>query len=334
MKHCQWPLRGLVVLTITSFTGCGSLRSAEFGVLKSQAPKMVLTDDVTEYPHESVFVYEDIENFVRSMEAIAGGMDSAQALQAIYFDHATPGLLMFMDKYDLNVNRMINALNKYPEEYARIPKTLDILLSRENDFRQSYAGIKGAIPNAVFPPTYFLVAGYRGIGSGSIEGPLISIEKQTSESIYDDLAATLVHEMVHMEQLAAQGEAYFAIFSGAERTLLATSIREGGATFMTQLIAGGSKYQKPAEDYYLAHEEELWRAFGSEMYGNEMGDWLWSEPANTDWPRDLGYVIGARIVEHYYNNAADKHKAAARIMAITDYPGFLTLSEYGLKFAE
>lgn len=140
--------------------------------------------------------------------------------------------------------------------------------------------------------------------------------------------------MVHMEQLAAVGETYFAIFSGEERTLLATSIREGGATFMVQLITGGSKYKKGAWDYYLGNEEKLWQKFSSEMYGNDMGNWLWRKPENIDWPRDLGYVIGARIVEHYYNNADDKQKAAMQIMAITDYPGFLKLSGYGQKYEE
>ena len=324
MKHYQKAHPCLVSILLIALSGMAI----------AQSPNMVLTDNKTENPKKAIFVFKDIENFAISMKAIASGMDSTQALQTLYFDQATPGLRMFMDKYDLNTKRMINALKKHSEVYARIPKNLEILKSQENKFKQTYAKIKRIIPNAVFPPTYFLVAGHRGIGSGSIEGPLISIEKKTPQSIRGDLTATLVHEMVHMEQLAAVGDAYFDIFSGEERTLLATSIREGGATFITQLITGGSKHKNLAWDYFLSHEKELWQKFSNEMYGNEMGDWLWSKPANSDWPQDLGYAIGARIIENYYNNAPDKPKAAMQIMAITDYPAFLKLSGYGSNFDE
>ena len=87
---------------------------------------------------------------------------------------------------------------------------------------------------------------------------MISIEKNTHASIREaDIEPTLVHEMIHMEQLAAVGEAYFDIFSGEERTLLALSIREGGATWFAELIAGGSVHKNLARDYCLAHEQEL-----------------------------------------------------------------------------
>jgi hypothetical protein len=142
------------------------------------------------------------------------------------------------------------------------------------------------------------VAGYRGIGSGSVEGPLLSIETQSPESIAaGDLESALVHEMIHMQQLSATGEAYFDIFSGPQSTLLALSIREGGATFFSRLITGGSEHKNAARDYFLAHERELWPAFEADMLGSDTGDWLWQTPSNPDQPRDVGYAIGALIVE-------------------------------------
>lgn len=288
-----------------------------------------LTSDVVRDPSDAAFVYDDIENFVSATEAIADGMHPAEAIRALYLDRASPGLLMFVEKYDLTVERLLTAMEEYPEEYARVGSVLDALREQEPSFVQTYKAIARTLPGAVFPPTYFVVAGHRGIGSGSIEGPLISIEKNTPESIRGgDIEPTLVHEMIHMEQLAAAGEAYFDIFSGDERTLLALSIREGAATWFAEVIAGGSRHKNEARDYYLAHEQELWREFSDAMFGLEMGDWLWEDPANPDQPRDLGYVIGARIVETYYQNAADQGRAAMEIMAITDYPDFLERSGY------
>ena len=291
-----------------------------------------LTSNVVHDPADAEFVYDDIENFLSATQAIAGGMDSTEALRTLYFGRASPGLLMFIEKYDLTLVRLREAMEKYPEAYGRIGETLEALRDREPSFVEAYEAIQEVLPGAVYPPTYFVVSGHRGINSGSIEGPLISIEKNTPASVRGgDKEPTMVHEMIHMEQLDAVGEAYFDIFSGPGRTLLANSIREGGATWFAELITGGSRHKNEARDYYLAHEQELWEAFSRDMYGTEMGDWLWETPANPKQPQDLGYAIGARIVETYYANAADPGQAAMEIMAITDYPAFLERSGYPEK---
>ena len=290
-----------------------------------------LTDDIATNPAQARFVYSDIDHFLDAARAIDSGLDPARTLKTLYFERASPGLLMFVEKYDLTVERLTAAMAEHPEAYARLEETLQALRAQEPRFRDVLAELESIIPNAVFPPTYFVVAGHRGIGSGSTEGPLISIEKKTPESIRDDLHATLLHEMVHMQQLAAIGEAYFEIFSGEKRTLLALSIREGAATFVAELITGGSKHKNMARDFLLSHEAEVWQRFQKEMLGNETGDWLWREPSDPDQPRDVGYAVGARIVQSYYESAADKNKAAQEIMAVTDYPTFLEKSGYAAK---
>ncbi len=298
------------------------------GVSEATA-QLRLTSNVAHDPADAKFVYADIENFLSARDAIASGIDPTEALRTLYFDRASPGLLMFVEKYDLTVERLQAAMEEYPREYARIGETLGALREQEPTFVRAYEAIKRTIPGAVFPPTWFVVAGHRGIGSGSKEGPLISIEKNTPESVRDgDIEPTLVHEMIHMEQLAAAGEAYFDIFSGDERTLLALSIREGAATWFAEIITGGSHHKNLARNYYLADEQKLWRMFSEDMFGHEMGDWLWEKPARPEQPQDLGYVIGGRIVETYYKNAADPGRAAMDIMSITDYPGFLAQSGY------
>lgn len=292
-----------------------------------------LTDDVATDPASARFVYDDVENFLQAASLIASGGDAAEAIQVHCLDKASPGLVMFIEKYDLTVERLVKAMNDHPEKYAALADNLRVLRSQEGSFRQAYAKMKEIMPEAVFPPTYFLVAGHRGIGSGSVEGPLISIEKDSAESIRGDLVATLVHEMLHMQQLAAVQEAYFDIFSGDGRTLLALCIREGAATYFAELITGGSEHKNRARDYLLAHEQELWSAFGRDMLGGDTGDWLWSKPGNPEQPRDVGYALGARIVQVYYESAPDKPAAARTILSVTDYPGFLAASGYEARLA-
>ena len=69
------------------------------------------------------------------------------------------------------------------------------------------------------------------------------------------------------------------------------------------------------------------------MNNREFGDWLFSEPKDPDQPRDLGYILGALIVESYYENAGDKKKALEEILKITDYKAFLAKSRYADKFS-
>jgi hypothetical protein len=294
-----------------------------------QTAAQQLTSNVVHEPEESKFVFDDIEHFLEAQAAIAGGMDPSRALQTLYIDRGSPGLGMFVEKYDLTVERLLEAMERHPEAYARIDRTLAALEERRPSFVAAYAEIQRILPGAVFPPTYFVAAGHRGIGSGSVEGPLISIEKNTPASVREgDIEPTLVHEMIHIEQLAAVRDAYFDIFSGSGRTLLANSIREGGATWMAERITGGSRHKNEARDYYLAREQELWDEYSRDMYETEMGDWLWATPADPEQPRDLGYAIGARIVQTYYESARDRGRAAMEIMAITDYPEFLARSGY------
>ena len=286
-----------------------------------------LTENVERDAAKAVFVFGDIERFLEAREAIANGRDTEDALQSLYFDRASPGLRMFMEKYDLGAKRLIKAMANNPEAYERIPDVLLALRRNVPTFRKSYRDISEILPEAVFPPTYFLVSGHRGIGSGSIEGPLISIEKRSAANVAE-LTPTLVHEMIHMQQLAAVGEAYFDIFSGLGRNLLALSIREGAATFFAEVIAGGSKHKNEARAYLASHEAEIWQAFQKDMLSVDIGDWLWKKPANPEQPQDMGYAMGARIVEEFYENAEDKGRAASEVMAITNYPAFLERSGY------
>ena len=64
------------------------------------------------------------------------------------------------------------------------------------------------------------------------------------------------------------------------------------------------------------------------MSGKDTKDWMWSEPEDPEQPRDVGYLIGARIVQTHYEKALDKAKAVSEILSVRDYPAFLERSGY------
>ncbi len=295
---------------------------------RSLGAQQTLTDDISRDPHRAAFVFDDVRRFLEASEAMNRGRDTADALQTLYLERASPGLRLFIEKYDLTAARILAAMREHPDDYRRIPQKLSAIEAAVPMFRRTYADLQEVIPSAVFPPTYFVVAGHRGIGSGSVAGPLLSIEKEDPARVEETLPPTLVHEMIHMQQLAALGPEYFAIFSGPERTLLATSIREGVATFFSDLVTGGSEHKNEARDFLLANEDRLWREFEKDMLGTDMGDWLWTDPADPDQPQDVGYAMGARIARAYYERFEDKGRAAADILSVADYAAFLAASGY------
>lgn len=58
------------------------------------------------------------------------------------------------------------------------------------------------------------------------------------------------------------------------------------------------------------------------------GDWMWRIPGDPNQPYHVAYVMGARIVEAYYNKAEDKLRAVAEILSVVDYEEFLKKSGY------
>lgn len=88
----------------------------------------------------------------------------------------------------------------------------------------------------------------------------------------------------------------------------------------------------PAREYLLARENRIWCQFRESMLGPETGDWMWGRPRDPEQPTDLGYVLGARIVESYYERAAVKAEAVKHILSVTDYPAFLAASGYAERF--
>ena len=145
------------------------------------------------------------------------------------------------------------------------------------------------------------------------------------------LKLLVVHETVHVQQFMAIGpEEYHRIYQD-KQSLLAVSIREGVAEYLTSLISGEYS-KKDAYDYVKNDERRLWGRFRAEMNNREFGDWLFAAPKDPGQPRDLAYVMGALIVESYCQNAGDKKKALEEILGVTDYQSFLAKSRYAEKF--
>ena len=286
----------------------------------SQASKYLAMD-----AGDARFVYSDVNNFLRAYQLMKSDSNPEEVLQREYIDKASPGLEMFISKYGLTAEQLHEAINKYPERYAQIGQTLEKLYEKETYFREQYVRLSNFIPNAVFLPTYYLVEIQRGIGSGSVEGTLVSIDNWQGSA--EDKSTMLVHEQVHIQQVLAVGYQKYLALYGPEKNLLGLCVREGTAEFLAHLVTG-SITQSKALDYTIKNEKQLWKLFKNDKNGSETGDWMWKKPENPNQPPHVGYAMGFLIARSYYENTENKTKAVRDILATTDFETFLKQSKY------
>jgi hypothetical protein len=81
--------------------------------------------------------------------------------------------------------------------------------------------------------------------------------------------------------------------------------------------------------YALPREHDLWAEFKLAMHGTDTSQWLYNQGnATGERPGDLGYFIGYRIAEAFYERTSDKRLALRAIIEVADSDTFLAQSGY------
>jgi hypothetical protein len=190
---------------------------------------------------------------------------------------------------------------------------------------------------------YFMVGRMNTGGTATLVGLLIGVEmyskteetplselnnwQKTAVGTADGIPIIVAHELIHYQQKNAHLTALF----GGEVSLLGKSLSEGSADFVGELISGGNQNQA-LHAYGNPREKQLWLEFRKEMNSLDSSNWLYQGDRAKDKPADLGYYIGYKIVEAYYNKAKDKKQAVKDILEIKDFNAFFAASGYGESF--
>ncbi len=285
-------------------------------------------------PAEIKFYYDDLHNFLKAFKMINDGADLAETLKKEYLDKASPGLKNYMQDTGFELKDFVERFDKYRKSYLSLPELPDQLLSQEGKIRKALQNMKKIFPKPVFIPIYYLVGISGGLHAEPSEvGIRLAFSRSASTDHLAELKLTIIHELIHVQQFLAIGMEHYHSIYEENRSLLAVSIREGVAEYLTRLITGEYS-KKEVYNYIKKDEKKIWERFKTEMHNREFGDWLFSAPKDPDQPRDLGYIMGALIVESYYENAGDKKKAIDEILKVTDYKEFLERSRYAEKFSD
>lgn len=283
-------------------------------------------------PDAAKIVTADIARFWTAFDQVDASNDTIPLRG--YLDAGTIGLRDFTAlrwKNSATLTAMVFPRRAY---YTSIRANTLATASIEPQVRQIYRTLDGMLGNAIFPDVYFCIGGMATGGTTSNSGLLIGTElfsaapdspisslsawEQAVVRSTDVLPAIVAHELVHYQQRYGGGQ-----------TLLGQSLREGSADFVGRLLSGRT-INETMESYGRAHEAELWAEFKTQMYGTNVSNWLYNggTVTATSRPADLGYFLGARIAESYYNAKSDKRQALVDILNITNFTAFLTASGY------
>ena len=251
-----------------------------------------------------------------------------------YLEQGSIGLKDFIPERIENAEKLKSLVLSEQEYYKNIrPASYKVHLF-EKQIRASLYALEYLYPKAEFPPIYFLIGRTTSGGTASENGLMIALEVYSDSNHTTNygrpsldieiLPNVVVHELIHFLQKDDE----------TDESLLKHCLREGSADFIAELASGEKvKYANgpTVYSYGNTYEKELWTEFKNSMNSVDLSPWLYS-PTSDGRPQNLGYWMGYKIVESYYEKSEDKRKAIDDILNITDYNDFLKKSRYSDKF--
>jgi hypothetical protein len=185
------------------------------------------------------------------------------------------------------------ASSRNPEIYSSARHCISVLPRVRQRLQVALRTLGRLYPEARFPPVTIAVGRGKPVGVGSsTNGVQIGLEalcatNYLNPNVEDRFVHVIAHEYAHVQQVPA-------LVDDENATVLEGSLNEGAAEFTA------------AED---ATDRSKWLNNGT-----------------PEKPGDLGYWVGYRIVEAYYQQATDKRQALREILELTDSKAFLAKS--------
>ncbi len=291
----------------------------------------------------------DIDHFWQAYDSLKFASDlkdSVSVMQRLYIDRATDGLKDFMRVRNFGAEKLINEMKKFPKFYASVRNNTLKAKETEKLVEEVFQNFKKIYPN--FKP--FKVCFAIGIANtgGTVSNNFVLIGAEIScatdnvdlsewgnstyadmlrskEDIVQKLYNIVAHECVHTQQV-------YSIHKDAiSCPVLFGVLQEGICDFISEKVTK-SHINKTAHKYGDDHEKDLWNLLKTDMCEKESINWLYNGGDVKEMPADLGYYMGYKIAESFYNNAVDKEKAIVDIIEMNDPLKFLIESKYENKF--
>ena len=272
------------------------------------------SSNFTEHPLNAQFITADVERFWKAFDE----MDKTDKNPfEDYLKNASEGLSPLVHYFDSKM--LYQTVIERKADYLKSRNVLDELSGKEKKIKAVYAAMKYWYPEATFPPIYFAVGMFSSGGTVTENGLLIGTELLADLNGLTGLAA---HELIHFQQ-NIQGE----------DNLLKQTLIEGSADFIGELISG-DHINMIAFKYGNKNADKLAKEFVGIMKNTDYTDWLYGTSGKDNRPSDLGYWMGYKISEAYFEKQKDKQQAVHDILNIKAPFDFLKESGYLSKYIQ
>ena len=281
-------------------------------------------------PLTAIIHTEDVKRFAEVFAARNGHPTAAQ-LQKEYLDPGSYGVHVFTPGRIIDAGHLAATIASDPAKYQRaISECLPRIAKAEADLHAIYLALHGLLPDERLPQIYIVMGagnsgGTAGPGAQVLGLEVLCAESPDAASFERTLRRFFGHETVHSFQHDPK--------DGARSPLLAEALVEGSADFIAALVTGETP--EPARATWARpRERDLWRMFRADLSATRpdaaktspsaasAATHRWVENYGSTppgWPYEMGYWIGMRIWQSYYDEAIDKH-AAIRDMLTWDDP--------------
>jgi len=283
-------------------------------------------------------ILSDLDNFWMAYDALKNSKDSIQTFQELYIDKASPEFKKFLELRDFKAKEYVDRIKTAPKFWKTIrPMTMSVK-RKKAEFDKIYEKMSKLYDKFQPPNICFAISPMRTGGTTSKELILIGTEiasvnpkfvdiseingfiKKLFQKSTGDINSMIAHELVHTQQLNEDNE---------NALLLSRALTEGAADFIGSMILEKKIMNKVIFEYGEKHEQALWNEFKQDVKLNKgFGDTDWFYNYDSNRPADLGYYLGYKIVESYYNNSKNKKQAIKEIVEMKDAREFLKKSKY------
>lgn len=252
----------------------------------------------------------------------------AAALQTGYLDAAGDGVRDFTPDRIISAKALADRILEDRAYYERVRPNTEKAATMEPQIREVYRKFQKLYPEAVFPALYIVIGRRNSGGMSSPRALILGAEMFAGEGArlkFEDLIPMVAHELVHFQQNTDPAKAGL---------LFGASMREGGADFIAEITAG-RHINEAVKSYGDSHEHELWEQFQQDIQKPDRHRaWLYNgRDPNRIGPPDLGYYMGYKICQSYYQAATDRKEAFRKLVKMDEPGEILKNSRYGERFA-
>ena len=284
-------------------------------------------------PDRIRFITSDVDAFWKAFDLFK--RDTTTNPFEDYLTKGTPAIQQFLPYRIKDAHQFKKMIKNEIRYYESIRPYSKEILTYEEQVREYFTRFKRLYPHAIFPDVYFVIGQMNTGGTIFDGGIIIGMEQFAADSLTTSygqpamsiakLPFVITSALIFYQQKPAH----------TGYTLLRQCIIQGSADFVTSLVLDEDKdilLNSKNYQYGEQHEEALMKEFLREKDSSDFSKWLYQGQLIGERPADLGYWVGYKITEAYYNNATNKTRAIDEIFKINDFEKFLLLSGYAEPF--